>query len=102
EERDHYIQSGHRCVVLDIPLLFESKLTHFVDTTIVVYVKEEIQVKRLMNREGYTEDEAYQRIHSQISMNEKKQLADFVLDNNGTEEQTYQQLKNYLQQKNVI
>src|SRR5699024_8735200 len=32
QERDAYIQSGHHYVILDIPLLFESKLTHFADT----------------------------------------------------------------------
>lgn len=102
EERDQYIQDGHHCVVLDIPLLFESKLTDYVQTTIVIYVTEQTQLQRLMNREEYTEDEAYQRIHSQISMDEKKQLADIVLDNNGTKEQTYKQLKTYLHQENVI
>ncbi|HLQ70183.1 MAG TPA: dephospho-CoA kinase [Bacillota bacterium] len=102
KERDEHIQSGHPCVVLDIPLLFESNLTHFVNTTVLVYVEEHIQVKRLMDREGYTEAEACQRINSQIPMDEKKQMADIVLDNNGTKEETYQQLKRYLQKQNVI
>lgn len=102
KERDHYIQKGYRCVVMDIPLLFESQLTHFVDTTMVVYVQELNQLNRLMNRNGFSEEEAYQRIQSQMSMDEKKELADIVLDNNGTIEQTYQQLKTYLQQEKVL
>src|SRR5699024_5457942 len=95
EERDRYVQEGCRCVVLDIPLLFESKLTHFVQTTVVVYVDEQTQLKRLMERDGYTEKEAYQRINSQISTDEKKQMADIVLDNNDDLDCTYQQLKTY-------
>lgn len=102
EERDHYVQKKHRCVVLDIPLLFESRLMHFVDTTMVVYVKENVQLTRLMNRNGYTEEEALQRIQSQMPMEEKKELAQVVLDNNGTIEETYHQLKAYLQSKKII
>lgn len=101
-QRDYYTQTGHRCVVMDIPLLFESKLTHLVNTTIVVYVNEHTQLERLKTRDGFTEEEAYQRIHSQILMEEKKSMADIVIDNNGTKEQTYEQLKAYLRQENVI
>src|SRR5690625_2710222 len=43
KQRDAYVQAGRRGVVLDIPLLFESNLTTFVQKTIVVYVSEEIQ-----------------------------------------------------------
>lgn len=102
QERDTYIESGYRCVVLDIPLLFESKLTHFVDTTIVVFVEETIQLKRLMEREGYSKSESSQRIRSQIPMDDKKLLADVVLDNNGTKEQTFDQLQNYLVEQRII
>src|SRR5690625_1329325 len=71
DERDEYVQKGANCVVLDIPLLFESKLTHFVDKTVVVYVEESVQLDRLMKRDAYSEVEANQRIKSQISMKEK-------------------------------
>src|SRR5699024_5391570 len=76
ERRDAYAASGEKCVVLDIPLLFESKLTHFVDKTIVVYVDEHVQLERLMERDGYSEKEAYQRINAQMPMKEKAELAD--------------------------
>ncbi|MBP1947755.1 dephospho-CoA kinase [Virgibacillus litoralis] len=99
--RDGYIESGAECVVLDIPLLFESKLTDFVDKTVVVYVDEEVQVQRLMDRDEYSEDEAYQRINAQISVKEKANLADAVIDNNGTKQESYRQLEDLLKKWNV-
>ncbi|WP_373893032.1 dephospho-CoA kinase [Virgibacillus natechei] len=93
EKRDSFVQAGQPLVVLDIPLLFESKLTHFVDKTVVVYVDEEVQLGRLMSRNGYSEEEAYQRIHSQIPVEEKAEKADAIINNNGSKYESYQQLE---------
>ncbi|WP_338777542.1 dephospho-CoA kinase [Metabacillus sp. FJAT-52054] len=91
-QRDESIQQGSKAVILDIPLLFESKLTHFADKSLLVYVTPETQLERLMKRNGYTQKEAQQRIDSQMPLDEKKSLADEVLDNNGTREETEIQL----------
>ncbi|MEN1968250.1 dephospho-CoA kinase [Lentibacillus sp. N15] len=100
--RDSLIHAGASCVVLDIPLLFESKLTHFVDKTLVVFVDEEVQLKRLMERDHFTEEEAIQRIQSQIPVKEKAAMADAVIDNNGTKYQSYEQLETVLKEWKVI
>lgn len=85
-------------VVLDIPLLFESKLTHIVDKTLLVYVDQETQMKRLMKRNGYNEEEAKMRMDSQLPLYEKRELSDYIIDNNGSIESTKKQL-NYLLEK---
>ncbi|WP_188453439.1 dephospho-CoA kinase [Virgibacillus oceani] len=102
KRRDAYAESGAKCVVLDIPLLFESKLTHFVDKTLVVYVDEAVQLKRLMERDGYTENEAIKRIKAQIPVREKAEMADAIIDNNGTKYHSYEQLERLLKDWNVI
>ncbi|MGK0577691.1 dephospho-CoA kinase [Macrococcus capreoli] len=81
-----------KVVVMDIPLLFENKLEHTVDEVWVVYVPETIQKERLMARNHLTIDEAISRIKSQISIEEKKQKADKVIDNSGSLEELYTQL----------
>jgi len=86
------LDEGHRIVILDIPLLFESKLTSLVEKTIVVYVDEENQIKRLMERNKLSEEDAMARITSQIPVSEKVKLADYVIDNNGTIEHTNKQV----------
>ena len=92
-EKDRAIENGKKTVFLDIPLLFESRLTYMVERTILVYVDEETQLKRLMARNGLSEKEAQMRIRAQMPLSEKKALADAVLDNNGSLEETKQQLE---------
>ncbi|WP_106496944.1 dephospho-CoA kinase [Lentibacillus sp. Marseille-P4043] len=102
QRRDGFVEAGATCVVLDIPLLFESKLTHYVDKTLVVYVDEHVQLERLMNRNHYSEEEARQRIESQIPVSKKAAMADAVIDNNGTKYQSYEQLEKFLSEWNAI
>jgi dephospho-CoA kinase len=97
-KRDAFVKAGVPTVVLDIPLLFESNLTHLVDKTLVISVTESVQLTRLMTRNGYNEQEARQRIQSQIPITEKVKMADAVIDNNGTKQETYEQLEQLLQQ----
>ena len=85
-----------KAVVLDIPLLFESKLTHLVDKTILVYVDEKTQLERLMKRNGFSEDEAMMRIRSQLPLKEKIILSDELINNNGSIEETEIQLHEIL------
>lgn len=102
ERRDVYVESGSKSVVLDIPLLFEGNLTNFVDKTIVVYVDEKVQLGRLMERDGYSEEEAHQRINAQMPVKEKAELADAVIDNNRSKHDSYQQLEALLREWNVL
>ncbi|MCQ6273441.1 dephospho-CoA kinase [Bacillus sp. V3B] len=98
-EKQVALQSkGESMIVMDIPLLFESNLRSTVDRTLLVYVDEEVQLRRLMKRNNYTKEEAFARIHSQMPLIEKKKLADAVIDNNGSIQQTELQLNNILKQ----
>ncbi|WP_285526474.1 dephospho-CoA kinase [Bacillus altitudinis] len=81
EQRDEGVSSNETFVVLDIPLLFESKLEGLVDRIIVVYTTPELQLSRLMNRNDLSEEEALNRIHSQQPLEEKCQKADRVIEN---------------------
>lgn len=83
-QRDEYVEKNHAYVVMDIPLLFESKLTKFVDKVMVVFVDPDVQVARITARDNSSTEEAKQRIASQIPVAEKVKLADAVIDNNGT------------------
>ncbi|PLR98268.1 dephospho-CoA kinase [Bacillus sp. T33-2] len=89
-------QQGEKAVIMDIPLLFESRLTYMVDKTIVVFVDQDTQLERLIKRNGFTEEEATARIAAQMPLSEKVKLADAVIDNNGTIENTKTQLQQIL------
>lgn len=102
EQTEAAIQRGETSVFMDIPLLFESKLTHMVDKTLLIYVDKDTQVERLMQRNNLTIHEALARIQSQMPLDEKRQLADAFVDNNGDLEETKKQVHKILQQWEII
>ncbi|MDJ0660843.1 MAG: dephospho-CoA kinase [Crocosphaera sp.] len=89
-------KSQEQIIVLDIPLLFESKLTYLVTEIWVVSCSYEQQLKRIMNRNHLTEKEAIARIKSQLPIEEKVKKADVVIDNSSTLEILYQQIEQQL------
>ncbi|WP_226535385.1 dephospho-CoA kinase [Fictibacillus halophilus] len=98
KQAELYLSSGNPLVIMDIPLLFESKLTHMVDKTWLIYTHPDIQLRRLMERDGYSEEQALSRIKSQMPIDEKKELADIVIENNDTKEELKQKLRRLLQE----
>ncbi|OGW33329.1 MAG: dephospho-CoA kinase [Nitrospirae bacterium GWC2_56_14] len=84
----------------DAALLIESGYHRNVDRLIVVYAEPEQQVERLMARDGFTSEEALLRIASQMPLSEKRLLADHVIDNSGSREQTEQQARELFGQLN--
>ncbi|NXT19984.1 DCAKD protein, partial [Syrrhaptes paradoxus] len=88
-----YFLLGYRYVILDIPLLFETKrLTKLMRHTVVVYCDPPAQLSRLMRRNGLSQAEAEARIASQLPLDEKRKLATHVIDNSGDRENTRQQV----------
>ncbi len=75
-------------VISDIPLLIETESTNLVDLVILVFVSPEIQLRRLMERNGLTLEDAQKRIASQMPITHKQAYADFIIDNSGSEENT--------------
>ncbi|XP_031456886.1 dephospho-CoA kinase domain-containing protein isoform X2 [Phasianus colchicus] len=88
-----YFVLGYRYVILDIPLLFETKgLTKFMKHTVLVYCDPQTQLARLRKRNGLSQAEAEARIASQLPLDEKRRLATHVIDNSGDRESTRQQV----------
>ena len=100
-QRDDYVAQGKH-VVMDIPLLFESKLQHFVEQVLVVTVSPEVQLQRLMERNQLTIEEAKARIASQIPLSEKVKGADAVIYNDGPIDETKQQLQDILTKWKIV
>lgn len=95
-QKEEWLARGAQTVIMDIPLLFESKLQSLVDKIIVVSVTPEVQKERLIARNVLSEEEADARIQSQMPVKEKEKEADAVLYNNHTVEQTEEQLERLL------
>jgi dephospho-CoA kinase len=101
-KREQAIRRNEQLIILDIPLLFESKLQYMCNKTLLVYADEDIQLQRLMQRNQLSEKEAMARIQSQMPLRDKKALADAVIDNNGTIEETEKQLWYILKKWNAV
>jgi dephospho-CoA kinase len=78
---------GEPHVVLDIPLLFESRGAAEVDDVILVYAPEELALRRLVGLRGMPEEQARARVAAQMPIEEKRRLARHVIENTGTLEQ---------------
>jgi dephospho-CoA kinase len=66
--------------LIDIPLFFENN-NYPIKESVVVFTPKEIQLERFMKRNGYSKEESLARIASQMPIDEKKELATWVIDN---------------------
>ncbi|GBF82133.1 dephospho-CoA kinase [Aphanothece sacrum FPU1] len=94
-------ESESSTIILVIPLLFESNLTHLVTEIWVVSCPYDQQIKRLMTRNNLTEEQAIIRINSQLPLSQKIAAADVVLENDSTLDTLYQQIDQSLINDNI-
>lgn len=80
-------------IVVDVPLLIECGLQQGFDAVVVVWVPQELQLKRLMKRDKLSATEALKRITAQININEKQAHATYVIKNNKNRKDTEEQVK---------
>lgn len=86
-------QQGVDLFVLDVPLLFEAHMDQYLDYTLVVTADEELRLERAMARGTLTEEDFRKRTRLQLSDEGRAARADFVIQNNGTLEDLYEQLQ---------
>ena len=79
-------------IVYEAPLLFEVGAESRVDKVLVVKIDPEEQLKRLMSRDGLSEERAQQRMSSQMTQQQKLERADYIIDNSGSLAETQQQI----------
>ncbi|RDU61876.1 dephospho-CoA kinase [Helicobacter didelphidarum] len=85
-----YNEISRQCKVLEhkknpyfveIPLYFESKSLYNANSVICVYAPKNLQIERIMQRNGLSQEEAMRRVESQIDIETKRQKSDFVVEN---------------------
>ena len=90
-------ESGAVLCFLDMPLLFEKGYDRYCDAVWCIWLPEEIQLRRLIERDGFTRDEALSRMRAVMSSDRKAELASVVIDNSGSVEDTLRQVDAQLQ-----
>lgn len=79
-------QKGHIFFV-EIPLFFESDFYQNLGKSVLIYAPKNVSLQRLMQRDGLDKDEALRRIKSQMDIEKKREMADFVIENIGSYEE---------------
>jgi dephospho-CoA kinase len=87
------VQNGAEVVVHDVPLLLEDGLVRLYSTVLLVYVPEKVQLERLVKGRGLDEDRARAMIAAQMPIEEKRALANQLIDNSGSREATRKQVQ---------
>jgi dephospho-CoA kinase len=86
------INRKDKVILIAVPLLYERGYEDRFDRTITVHTKEKIALNRL-KKDGITKEKALLRLKAQLPIDEKIKRSDFVIDNNGTIEETMAQVK---------
>lgn len=85
-------------VVYEAPLLFEAGAESRVDLVLVVKIDPDVQLRRLMAREGLSDEDAQKRVAAQMAQEEKLARADYVIDNSGAVAVSLQQVESLWRQ----
>ncbi|HEV3123103.1 MAG TPA: dephospho-CoA kinase [Candidatus Dormibacteraeota bacterium] len=86
------LQSYAPLVVVDIPLLFENRRDSWMEGVMLVYADTSTQVRRMRERDGFSEEEARRRIAAQMAVDEKRRMATWVIDNGASVDDTRRQV----------
>ncbi|MBZ5516019.1 MAG: dephospho-CoA kinase [Acidobacteriia bacterium] len=97
-----HLQDPRAVVLVDAALIYEANLTHRFVKIIVTWCRPEQQLERLMARTGLSRAEAERRIAAQMPIDEKRGLADYVIDCSGELELTRRQVANLFPQLHVL
>lgn len=93
KEIKSYEKKGEKIVILDAPTLIENNFHEEMDYVILVCTDSTTQIQRVKNRDKLTQSEVLSRINAQMSMEEKKEFANIIIDNNNdlidTQRQVY-------------
>ncbi|WP_040952687.1 dephospho-CoA kinase [Gorillibacterium massiliense] len=90
-----------KLVVVDVPLLYESDLQFMFEAVMVVYIPEDLQITRLMKRDGYSREQAEMRLNSQLSVEEKRRRADYVIFNDKDIAETERQVEAFWRERGL-
>lgn len=97
-----YRESGEAVMFFDCPLIFESHMEDTVDEIWVVYAEQGDQLTRMVERDGFGVSEAELRVMAQMPIDEKRDLADIVLNNTGSLEELVYTLEALLTEKGLM
>ncbi|MFB6264923.1 MAG: dephospho-CoA kinase [Bradymonadaceae bacterium] len=86
-------EQGHRWVVYDAALIVENGLHEGLAALVVVLADRDTRLTRLQRRDGLDREEAESRLDAQMPQSEKRSVADYLIDNSGSLDETERQVR---------
>ena len=87
--------------ILDAAMIFEAKLEHMFDSTLLITANKDTRLKRAVKRHNISLEQIKSRMSLQLSENKKKNKADYIINNNGTIKQLENRLKKFYSALNL-
>ncbi|EAJ5287520.1 dephospho-CoA kinase [Campylobacter upsaliensis] len=81
------LEQKGRIFFVELPLFFESDFYQNLGKSVLIYAPKNVSLQRLMQRDGLDKDEALRRIKSQMDIEKKREMADFLIENIGSYEE---------------
>ena len=91
------LEAKGKLYFVDIPLFFEGKRYEFFDKVAVVYAPKDTLIARVMKRNGLDRAAAKHRVELQMDIEQKRAMADFVIDNSGDLENLRRETQTFLE-----
>ena len=79
-------KNGHKAAFVEAALMVETKSYKLYDALVIVTCQRDIQLERLISREGFDQETATKWLNSQMPLKDKEAYADFLIDNSGDRE----------------
>lgn len=92
------LKKNNKHIFVDVPLLFEINIEKSFDKVVLIYANRNIQVNRIMLRDGKTKDEALNVINSQMDIEIKKEKSDYIIINENSLEELENNINSILEE----
>jgi len=92
EKKREAMQNREGLLVIDAPLIFESGLDNHLDYTVLIYTTYKLRIARAIRRGKLSRDQILRRMDLQMPEEEKREMASFVIENNGSVEHLYEEI----------
>ena len=90
-------KKSNKIVFVEIQLLFEVQWEKEFDYILLVSAKKSTQIRRILERDNRSENDALNIINSQMSLEEKRKRSDFVIENDGNIEELKEKIDTFLE-----
>ena len=95
------LRKDYKTVFVEVQLLFEVKLEKEFDMTVLVYADRKTQIERVLKRDGRSEGEVQEIINAQMSMDEKRKLSNYIIENNVNSEMLDLEIEKFIKKLGI-